>query len=70
VAGVRLTLALAQHRGLLQHDSRAGVVQLRPAFVDLARHRMALEPSWMNGKMRAAAHRLQLRRADPVAQAR
>jgi hypothetical protein len=61
---------LAQHRGLLQYDSRAGVVQLRPAFVDLARHRMALEPSWMNGIMRAAAHRLQLRRADLVAQVR
>jgi hypothetical protein len=66
---VRHTLALAQQHGLLQHDSRAGVVHLRPAFMDLARHWMALELSWMNGIVRAAAHRLQLRVAAPVAQA-
>ena len=59
---VRHALALAQQQGLLQHDSRAGTVQLRPAFLALTRSWMALELCWMNGVMRAAAHRLQSRR--------
>jgi len=56
---VRHALALAQQQGLLQHDSPAGVVHLRPDFIALTRSWMALELGWMNGIMRAAAHRLQ-----------
>jgi hypothetical protein len=60
---VRNALVLAQQQGLLLHDSRAGVVHLRPAFMTLTRSWMALELGWMNGVMRGAACRLQQRLA-------
>lgn len=63
---VRSALALAQQQGLLQHDSRAGAVHLRPDFLVLTRSWMALELAWMNGIMRAAAHRLQAAAALPA----